>query len=199
MSESKRISAIRTWRVSSHAKNPAPVTVELAMHIATQKSYDAWYLPTELVVCKPQFVVPKQARYWEVWASDVRKLMGWNEVQWPDMLMTRHYGEIEGVKRVTKSSRANFAYLIEDHDEHGDDGHTQYGLAKYHLLTQGGFEPYLKFRNDHNEAGWKYDGDQYHIANCDEYCGSCKQWTVKEDWVPDEPGGYERCPNCGMC
>lgn len=185
MKESKAIHPVRTWRTSSHAKNPAPVTSELAMLVATQKHYESWCLPTEVVVMKPQFVTPKIARYWEVWASDVRNLMGWNEVQWPNMLETRSYHEIEGKPRVTKYSKANFAYLIEDHDDCGDDGHTHYELVRYHLLTPGAFESYLKFRYESNEQGWKYAGEQYHILPCDEYCESCKQWSVKETWHPD--------------
>lgn len=191
-----KLTTIKTWYTSTgYDSNRTLVSPELAMILALDEGKDGWYLPTEVVVREPRMVVPKQARYWMVDAEEVRTLTGMTEAQWPDMLETREYAT--KVRRVNKSRSSNHAYIIEDHNDRGDDGHTSYYLSGYHMLTPADFTTYLAYMKEN--IGWAYKGTRYTIVEAETYCDACKTSSPSESWVPDAPGGWDRCPNCGMC
>lgn len=187
----QKLISIATWYLRGNRHTPRPtVTPNLAMHIACNEGRHAWYVPTEMVVTNPQLAVGKTAKYWMVDAAEIRSFTGMTEEQWPDTLENAER-VVQGVRRVIRSRSGNYGYLIQHHADCGDDGHTDYCLECYHLLSPKDFETYSKSMNG--------SGESYYISEPETYCEACKISSPSESWVPDAPGGWDRCPHCGMC
>ena len=184
----QKLISIATWYLRG-SRTPRPtVTPELAMHVACNEGRHAWYIPTEMVVRDPKLAMGKTAKYWSVDADEIRAFTGMTKEQWPDRLEETEKPK-NGVRCIHRSSSSNYAYLIQHHADHGDDGHTDYCLDCYHLLSPKDFEAYSKSMNG--------SGEGYYISEPETYCEACKTSTASESWVPDAPGEWGRCPNCG--
>ena len=173
----KTIFALDAWKLHENKYDPAKmITPELAMFIATEQSYFGWYLPTEMVIRSPQYVVPKQAMYYPVDKKAALALTG--------LTFTEH----------TK--------LIQLWEGQGDDGLTEYTLRGYMLLSAEDFDLYLEHKAAHNNAKTHaeyYALDKVTLMPPTQLCSACGATTKSADWIPDTPDGYPRCPNCSMC
>ena len=188
------ITALRTWQLKlGNRASERPVTPELAMVIATSHPHFGGYLPTEvLLYCPDQEVVMDRWVYYALYAEDVRAITGMTEAEWPDRIV------------IDTSSMSNSAYLMQRHDDRGDDGHTQYSLRGYALLRSEDFTKYMeaehKFMSARTwDARHTLRDERYEIVSPITYCHSCDTDSLTSTWVRDTPWAYPRCPNCGMC
>ena len=109
--------------------------------------HDGPYLPVEVVVYKPEFVVPRRIRWYApdlyLWHKD-NHLVGFPTHE--SALLT--YDEARKVEGFTGTSGTPGLFPVTLHEvwkNHGADGHTQYRLVGYRFTWQKA------------PAQWKYD------------------------------------------
>lgn len=139
----KTIKSLAKWTKYTSDRAIA-ITPGVALLMALTEREFAWWLPTETVVRTPRHVVPEMAYAYRVFPHDVRNLTGMPLEEWPDRLVTKHDTFV--------STSMNFAYLVEEHSECGDDGHTDCRISSWVLLRSTDYEEYRAYMTRSNEA-----------------------------------------------
>lgn len=139
------------------ARSPADGTMKLGCLYPLKEFEPEWakffgparptefYLPTERVICSPQFVVPRVARVYSTGLYVFR-----NNVLTYERLVEL-YEKVLGEK-FPGTYRFDEVEMAEVWSEHGDDGHVHYELTGYR------FVPYstLALKCDSFRAGWEF-------------------------------------------
>jgi len=102
----------------------------------TRSTIRYFWIPTEVVVEKPEFFTPVQGRYYQLDLYVREKfLVSYDEL--------RKMGNFNGVSHETQ------VHLYEIWADHGDDGHTEYDLMCW-MLHAGKYEggPLHRMHND---------------------------------------------------
>jgi len=99
------------------------------MYMATFQPIFLHYLPTEAVVRKPTIVTPKVASYYALAPEAVREILKLSVEQWPTA--------VDGI--------GNYAYLVEEYEDYGDNDYIDYYRTGYTLLRPEDFDLYKRY------------------------------------------------------
>ena len=102
--------------------------------------YYIYNIPYEYVVRNPKLCLPLQGRYWElskVLTPDREKIVDWRNGPYYESISQCMENDI-------------WLYLVEIFEDWGDDGHTEYQLMGYAIMTNSQLKKYLE-RFDYNE------------------------------------------------